>query len=60
MEEKKFGLDIRRKIFSVGVVTHWNRLSRDVVDGPVKPRLDKDLSNLLKWKLSLPVGGEIW
>jgi len=27
-------LNIRKKIFKIRVVKHWNRLSRDVVDAP--------------------------
>ena len=41
----------RRKFFMVRVVKHWNRLSREVVDGPsletFKVRLDEALSNLI-------------
>jgi len=42
-------------------VRHWNRLRREVVDAPslevFKARLDRALSNLVWWKLSLPVAG---
>ena len=37
-------LDIRRKFFTQRVVTHWNRLPKEAVDGPsleaFKARLD--------------------
>ncbi|PKU44481.1 hypothetical protein llap_5204 [Limosa lapponica baueri] len=50
MNEDKFRLDVRKK-FTVRVVKHWNRLSREVVDVPClevfKARLDGALSNLV-------------
>ncbi|KFZ60835.1 hypothetical protein N321_10584, partial [Antrostomus carolinensis] len=43
--------DIRKKFFSVGMVRHWNRLPKEVVDAPslevFKARLDEALSNLV-------------
>ena len=47
----RFGLDVRKKFFTVRVVRHWNRLPREVVDAPslevLKARLDGALSNLV-------------
>ena len=44
-------LDIRRKFFTQRVVTHWNRLPKEVVDAPsleaFKARLDVALGSLL-------------
>ena len=44
-------MDIKKKIFTVRVVRHWNRLSREAVDAPsmetFKVRLDGSLSNLI-------------
>ena len=44
-------LDIRRKFFTPRVVTHWNRLPREVVDAPsleaFKARLDVALGSLV-------------
>jgi len=51
LKEGKFGLDIRKKFFTMRVVRHWNRLPRDVVYSPsvevFKARLDGALSNLI-------------
>ena len=42
---------------------HWHRLPREVVDAPslerFKARLDGALSNLVWWKVSLPMAGEV-
>ena len=54
-------LEIRRKFFTVRVGRHWNRLPREVVDGPsleaFKARLDGAVSNLVKREVSLPIAG---
>ena len=46
-------LDIRRKFFTQRVVTHWNRLPKEVVDVPsleaFKARLEVALGSLLWW-----------
>jgi len=43
------------------VVKHWNRLPGEVVDAPslavFKARLDRPLSNLVQWKMSLLMAG---
>jgi len=42
-------------------VRHWNRLPREAVDAPslevFKARLDRALSSLVSWKVSLPMAG---
>ena len=54
-------MDVRRKFFTVRVVRHRHRLPREVVDAPslegFKARLDGALSNLVWWKVSLPMAG---
>jgi len=45
----------------VRVVRPWDRLPREAVDAPspemFKARLDGALSNVVYWKVSLPVAG---
>ncbi|GAB0181765.1 hypothetical protein GRJ2_000641800 [Grus japonensis] len=51
LKEGRFRLDIRKKFFTVRVVSHWNRLPREVVDAPslevFKARLDGALGNVV-------------
>ena len=51
LRQERFRLDIRRNFFTQRVVTHWNRLSKEVVDAPSleasKARLDAALGSLL-------------
>ncbi|KFP50174.1 hypothetical protein N323_12460, partial [Cathartes aura] len=51
LKEGSFGLDIRKKFFTMRVMRHWNRLPREAVDAPslevFKARLDGALSNLV-------------
>ena len=61
LKEFRFRLDIGKKFFYLGMVRHWNRLSRRVVDAPslevLEVRLNGALSNLVSWELSLPMAG---
>ena len=55
----RFRLDIRRKFFTQRVVTHWNRLPKEVVDAPsldaFKARLDVALGSLVWWLVTLHI-----
>ena len=48
----------RSKFFTQRVVTHWNRLPKEVVDAPLlgafKARLDVALGSLVSWLVTLP------
>ena len=63
LKEGRFRLDVRKKFFTVRVVRHWHRLPREAVDAPslavFKARLDGALSNLVQWKVSLPMAGRL-
>ena len=49
------------KFFSQRVVTHWNRLPKEVVDAPslgaFKARLDVALGSLVWWLVTLHIAG---
>ncbi|KAF4797868.1 hypothetical protein TURU_070058 [Turdus rufiventris] len=49
-KDSRFRLDTRKKFFTVRVVRHWHRLSKEGVDAPAlevfKARLDGALSSL--------------
>ena len=51
LKEGRFSLAMSKKSFTVRVVTHWHRLSREVVDvsslKTFKARLDQALSNMI-------------
>jgi len=51
LRQERFRLDIRRKFFTQRVVTHWNRLPKEVVDAPsleaFKARLEVALGSLV-------------
>jgi len=51
LKDGRFKLDIRKKVFTVRVVKHWNKLPREAVDAPsleaFKARLDTALSNVV-------------
>jgi len=59
LKEGRFRLDVRKKFFTVRVVRPWHRLPREVVASPslavFKARLDRALSSLVWWKVSLPM-----
>ena len=61
VRQGRFRLDIRRKFFTQGMVTHWNRLPKEVVDAPslesFKARLDVALGSLVWWLATLHMAG---
>jgi len=63
LKEGRFRSDVRKKLFTVRVVKHWNRLPREAVAAPslavFKARLDGAPSNLVWWKMSLLMAGEL-
>ncbi|KFQ81652.1 hypothetical protein N335_10493, partial [Phaethon lepturus] len=51
LEENRFRLNLRKKIFTMRVVNHWHRLPREMVDAPSLEtsniQVDGSLSNLM-------------
>ena len=48
----RFRLDIRKKFFTQRVVTHWNRLPKEVVDAPTL--------EAFKARLEVALGSMVW
>ena len=63
LKEGRIRLDARKKFFTMRVVRHWHRLPREVVAAPslavFKARLDGALRNLVWWKMSQLMAGEL-
>ena len=61
LRHRRFRLDIRQKFLTQRVVTHWNRLPKEVVDAPsllaFKARLDVALGSLVWWLATLHIAG---
>ena len=61
LRQGRFRLDIRKKFSTQRVVTHWNRLPKEVVDAPsleaFKARLDVTLGSLVWWLVTLHRAG---
>jgi len=61
LRQGRFRLDVRRKFFTQGVVTHRNRLPKEAVDAPslkaFKARLDVALGSLVWWWVTLHIAG---
>ena len=61
LRQGRVRLDIRRNLFTQRVVMHWNRLPKEVVDGPsleaFKARLDVALGSLVWWLATLHIAG---
>jgi len=59
LKEARFRLEVKKKFFIMRVVKCWKRFPREAVDAPslavFKARLDGALSNLVWWKVSLPM-----
>ena len=62
VKKEMLRLNRRKKFFTIRLVRHWSKLSREVVDAPslqtFKVRLDGALSNLIElWVFLFIAGG---
>jgi len=61
IKQGRFGLYIRKKYFTVGVVICWHRLPREAVGEPslevLGATLDGAVVSLVQWKVSLLMAG---
>jgi len=59
LRQGRFRLHITRKFFTQRVVTHWNKLPKEVVGAPsleaFKARLDVALGSLVWWLATLHI-----
>lgn len=59
LKEGRFRFEIRKNFFTIRVVRHWNRLSREVLDAPFLEVFQIWVGqgfNFIKLKISLPHG----
>ena len=63
LHQGKFSMDMRKRLFTEGVVSHWKRLPREVVVASslseFKEHLDDALSHLVYFEVVL-LGGGSW
>ena len=63
LKEGRFGLDIRKKSFTLGALRHWSRLPRDKVEAlfleTFKARLEGPLSSLTELWMCLFIAKEL-
>ena len=63
LKEGRFKLDIWKKVFTLRMVRHWNRLPGKAVNVPClevfKDRLERVLSNQVSEEVSLPTAGRL-
>jgi len=63
LEHGRFWLDFRKNFFTERMVTHWNKLPKEVVDAPslgaFKARLDVALGSLVWWLVTLHTAGGV-
>ena len=59
LKERRFRVDVKKKIFTERVVRHWHRLPGEAVDAPsmeaFKARLDRILGSLIRQVTVLPM-----
>lgn len=61
LKKSRFRLDITKKLFTVGIVRHWNRLPREDVNAlsleAFKVWLDMAVDSVIWWVATLPLVG---
>lgn len=59
LNEERLRLDVRNTFFIQSVVTHWNKLHREVKGCPISGGIQRSLGSLIQRLATLPLAGGV-